>query len=84
MNELTIRLMDKILNYLLNREGCTVIATKKELQHVEATVTDVFGFIYSVQIKCVGKLKTDANEVRWTYDTQMAFLDASKKFNSIE
>jgi hypothetical protein len=61
MNHMAKRILDKVLGYLVLREGCEAAeySSDAKTDTVVTTVTDSMGYRYEVQVKLVGRLKTD-------------------------
>lgn len=68
MDNITNWILDKVINHLVLREGCSKEPlTLARNEASVAVVTDSLGFRYEIQIKCVGRLKNsveDADTVR--------------------
>lgn len=49
-------IVDKILTYISDREGCTIEQPVNQAESVTVTFYDSFGYKYEMEIKCVGRV----------------------------
>jgi hypothetical protein len=78
MNEFTLWIMAKLLNYMKNHEGCTVVDNIKASDSAKAIIVDSLGFRYEVQLKCIGRLYNNIEDT--SHDSKVACLRNAKKY----
>jgi hypothetical protein len=63
MDNITNWLLEKIINNLVAREGCTKSPVSIASNNGStAIITDAMGFRYEVQVKCIGRLKNSIDD----------------------
>ena len=56
-------LVDKISAYITEHEGCRVPETTDTKDGIQLNVVDVFGFVYTVEVKMVARINAAPSEL---------------------